>query len=148
MGSDALLGGGGVSILLTPDHYPRILTASVHGTAYRAQQTARLLVMRSLPQNFPPSYFQAWYAHLAPDPVLLRAYRQKTIDWQAFAYAYLCDLEHLPRPAIRADLARWLLTYDSVTLLCCEHAPFGDESLVQCHRRLLRAWLVDDDITF
>ena len=137
-----------MSILLQAGDYPRILTASVYGGGYRQQPTARILVMRSHPQGYQPGYFQAWYDHLAPPPALLRAYRQQALDWHAFAYAYLCELERMPRLAIRADLARWLLTYDTVTLLCCEHAPFGDELLVKCHRRLLRAWLVDDDITF
>jgi uncharacterized protein YeaO (DUF488 family) len=135
-----------VSLLLTPNLYGRIHTASVYSGAFRQEHTARILVMRWYPARIPHGFFHAWDEHLAPDATLLRAYRQHTIAWEELAYEYLTALCRLPLAAVRSECAAWLRTYDSVTLLCCEHAPQGDEAQVRCHRRLLKAWLCDEEL--
>lgn len=97
----------------------------------------------------------AWRPELAPSAGLLRAYRhtdahgQRQVQWPEFARAYLTEIEALPTAFLIAFVTAlgdlpW--HYRVVTLLCCEHAPGGDEALVRCHRRLLRAWLLGEEV--
>lgn len=99
--------------------------------------------------------FHEWWPELAPSPTLLRAYRQTDrfgqhqLSWPAFARAYLDELDHLPlRPLVDflTTLTDMPARYATVTLLCCEHATAADEGRVKCHRRLLRSWLLGQEV--
>jgi hypothetical protein len=75
------------------------------------------------------------------------AHLQHELSWRTFARAYLTELE-CAREGLLADFVDALLEVPAcahgVTLLCGEHAPGGDETRVRCHRRLLRAWLLEE----
>jgi len=93
----------------------------------------------------------AWWPELAPSVSLLNSYRQmdahgqRHIQWPVFASRYLAELGRVPAQVLLAflDLLNTMsCRYTTVILLCCEHATAGDERLVRCHRRLLKAWLL------
>lgn len=96
-----------------------------------------------------------WWPTLAPQVPVLNAYRhldahgQRQIQWPEFARRYLAGLDLLPTQLL-VDLIRSFgvlpSRYKTVTLLCCEHATAADERRVRCHRRLLRHWLLGQDI--
>jgi uncharacterized protein YeaO (DUF488 family) len=99
--------------------------------------------------------FHEWWPELAPSAPLLTAYRtmdaygQRQLVWEKFARAYLAELDALPaRPLLDfiATLNDMPSRYRSVTLLGCEHATAADEGRVKCHRRLLRAWLLGEEV--
>jgi uncharacterized protein YeaO (DUF488 family) len=90
----------------------------------------------------------AWWPELAPSVSLLNSYRhmdahgQRRVPWPVFASRYLAELGQAPTQVLLAflDLLNTMsCRYTTVTLLCCEYATAGDERLVRCHRRLLKA---------
>jgi uncharacterized protein YeaO (DUF488 family) len=93
----------------------------------------------------------AWWPELARSVPLLTGYRQmdahgqRHVQWPVFASRYLAELGRVPTHVLLAFLEllnTMSCRYTTVTLLCCEHATAGDEHLVRCHRRLLKAWLL------
>ncbi len=123
----------------------------------RSADTYSIAVMRFDPRatgrRLPLLY--AWLPMLAPSAALLRGYRTKdqwgvrAVPWQEFARRYLAELDSLPAPVLIAlieALGALPSHYQTVTLLCCEHAPGGDESYVRCLRRLLRSWLLGEEV--
>lgn len=67
---------------------------------------------------------------LAPEPRMLKDYRNKLIDWDRYEYLYM---ESLAKRAVERKVDKFLIT-DSC-LLCSEHKPH------QCHRRLALEYL-------
>jgi uncharacterized protein YeaO (DUF488 family) len=137
-----------MSALFTPDLHGRVVTASCTAPAARAPNTARVLVTSHYPHQAAHGFFHAWWDHLAPAPALSTAYRTGAIAWAEFAYEYLAHLEADGRwwRWVACDVARLLLTHETVCLIGGRHAPDADESRTHCHRRLLWAWLVGADI--
>jgi uncharacterized protein YeaO (DUF488 family) len=99
--------------------------------------------------------FHAWWPELAPSAPLLTAYRtmdrhgQRALSWRDFARSYLTELEAVPTSVLLnlvATLCQMPCRYKTVTFLGCEHAAAADEQRVRCHRRLLRAWLLGQQV--
>jgi uncharacterized protein (DUF488 family) len=67
---------------------------------------------------------------LAPEPGMLRDYRNKTIGWERYQSLYL---ELLARRSVQSMLQPDL--FDGACLLCSEHLPH------HCHRRLALEYL-------
>jgi uncharacterized protein YeaO (DUF488 family) len=93
----------------------------------------------------------AWWPELAPSVPLLNGFRhmdahgQRQVPWTVFVTRYLAELGRVPTQVLFAFLEllnTMSCRYTTVTLLCCEYAPAGDERLVRCHWRLLKAWLL------
>jgi uncharacterized protein YeaO (DUF488 family) len=103
-----------------------------------------VLVVQS--PRFRGSYspFQEWCPGLAPHRTVTAAYEAGTLSWEVFAATYLAELQAFPLilAEARRRVAKLLETHHLVTLLGYARAPGGDESRVQCHRRILRAWLL------
>ncbi len=90
-----------------------------------------------------------WRPDLAPSPMLLGRYQRRELSWRAFATQYLAQFDRAPTATL-VRLVEWLgdipARYPTVTFLCCEPAPGGDEAHVRCHRRLLQAWLLGQQV--
>ncbi len=112
-------------------------------------ESYRIVVMRFPPRDRRLEVDEAWRPDLAPSVGLLGQYRRHQIGWRDFALRYLAQLDSAPVGTI-TRLLDWLgelpARYPTVTFLCCEHAPTGDEGRVLCHRRLLRAWLLAQQV--
>jgi len=80
-------------------------------------------------------------------PIGSRARRGAAVHlgWEAFARCYRAELDALPtRVHMEAvlQLAYWMRTHGSVTLLTHERVVGGDEAHARTQRRLLREWLL------
>lgn len=122
----------------------RLRTGCVYEPQYDA--TYNILVMRHWPRGVRREKTAEWWPFLAPSIELLKARREagSPMTWPIFAAHYLAELEASLTTRYRsyvAQLEQLLQTHTTVTLLCCEHAPNGDERYVLCHRRLLKAHL-------
>lgn len=121
------------------------------GCIYEAvpANTYRILAMRFFPRDRRRFVDHAWRPDLAPSATLLGQYQRGELAWRAFAAQYLAQLDHAPVERV-VQLLEWLgqlpARYPTVTFLCCEHAPGGDETRIRCHRRLLRAWLLGQQV--
>jgi uncharacterized protein YeaO (DUF488 family) len=109
----------------------------------------RMVVMRFFPRGRRCPQYDLWWPDVAPSMPLLMAYLQHELSWRAFAKTYLAELDSA-REGLLADFVDALLEVparaNGVTFLCAEHAPAGNESRVRCHRRLLRAWLLEEPV--
>lgn len=125
------------------------------GCIYESQPLASycLAVMRFDPRRSGRRHvpIHAWWPELAPSVPLLNGYRhmdahgQRSLQWPVFASRYLAELGQMPTQVLLAFLEllnSMSCRYTTVTLLCCEYATAGNERLVRCHRRLLKAWLL------
>jgi uncharacterized protein YeaO (DUF488 family) len=125
----------------------RLRTGSIYTPI--PHETYAAVVMRFYPRDRHRQPNQVWRADLAPTAVLLGQYQRRELGWQQFAQHYLAQLDQQPVDIV-VRLLDWLgdipARFPSVTLLCCERAPGGDESRVLCHRRLLRAWLLGEQV--
>ena len=126
--------------VLSPE---RLRTGSIYGAVPAA--TYRVVVMRFFPLDRRRNTDHKWRPDLAPSWALLGQYQRRELSWRAFAMQYLAQLDRAPAATL-IRLVEWLgdipARYPTVTFLCCEHAPGGDETRIRCHRRLLRAWLL------
>lgn len=89
----------------------------------------RLLVMRLWPRGVRKDAVDAWQKDLAPSEELRRAFVHGALPWEAFAKAYLEEMQ--ARQELIHQLARQARD-QTVTLLC----SCRDEA--RCHRTLLR----------
>lgn len=122
----------------------RLRTGCVYETQY--DDTYSILVMRYWPRRVRRENIAEWWPFLAPSIELLQARRDtgSPMTWPVFAAHYLAELEASLTTRYRSyvpQLEELLQTHPTVTLLCGEHAPDGDERHVLCHRRLLKAHL-------
>jgi uncharacterized protein YeaO (DUF488 family) len=94
--------------------------------------------------------FHATCSAVAPSIALYRAYRFGALTWYDFALRYLAELD-AKRDSALAQFVEQLCAvparYGGVLLLGFRQAPGGNEALVRCPRRLLRAWLLDQVVT-
>jgi uncharacterized protein YeaO (DUF488 family) len=125
----------------------RLHTGSIY--APLPSDTYRVVVMRFPPRDRRRACDHVWRPDLAPTVSLLGQYQRRELAWRAFAAHYLAQLDQQPVDVV-VRLLEWLgdipARFPSVTLLCCERAPGGDESRVLCHRRLLHAWLLGEQV--
>lgn len=121
------------------------------GSIYEAvlADTYSVVVMRFRPRDRRRNVDHVWRPDLAPSMHLLGLYQRRQLTWAQFAARYLAQLDRTPVEML-VQLLEWLgdipARYPSVTFLCCEHAPGGDERQVRCHRRLLRSWLLGEAV--
>lgn len=131
--------------VLTPE---RIRTGSIYEAV--PADTYRVVAMRFWPRDRRRNVDHVWRPDLAPSMHLLGLYQRRQLTWAQFAARYLAQLDRAPAEVL-LQLIDWLgeipARYPTVTFLCCEHAPGGDERLVHCHRRLLRAWLLGEAVS-
>jgi len=120
----------------------RIRTGSVYCPYPRTLY--RVLVSRTLKFSRHPCHYQEWAPGLAPHADLEAAYASGQLSWEEFAKRYMQRLQAFPwlLAEARARIASVLTRYPIVLLLGPE--PAQDEASVQCHRRLLRAWLLGE----
>ncbi|MDE0267059.1 MAG: DUF488 family protein, partial [Thaumarchaeota archaeon] len=97
----------------------------------------RILVTRYHPRGVKRSKYDAWDRSLAPRAKLLKAYKDKDLEWADFERRPLQELRASPDSvsSIR-ELHACSRTHD-ITLLCYE--PAGRP----CHRRLLKKIIGD-----
>lgn len=125
-------------------------TGSVYDWVLHDAPTVRVLVMRYWPRGIGRVAVHEWLPWLAPSHDLLRVEQKQTLSWTTFADCYREELDSNLGAAgrtevlARLDQLRRMHQLPTVTLLCGERAPAGDERLVACHRRLLRDWLLDE----
>jgi uncharacterized protein YeaO (DUF488 family) len=119
------------------------------GCLYAAQpaDAYALLVMPCLPHATKRhNVYHRLCVSIAPSSGLYTAYRTHTLSWQDFALRYLAELD-AKRDGALARFVEQLCAvparYWGVLLLGFRQAPGGNEALVRCPRRLLRAWLLD-----
>jgi uncharacterized protein YeaO (DUF488 family) len=89
--------------------------------------------------------YQAWWRELAPSLALLHAAPTEDSRRDEFARAYRTELGALPLSSwYRAllQLAEWLRTYPTVTLLSYERVPSCLERQTVTQRSVLRTWLL------
>lgn len=127
------------------------------------RDTFGLLVTRMRPQRGVQAVIHDAWADLAPSGLLLtgrtrggargnggghgRLGARVHLGWDGFAAAYRAELDARPardRLEVLLQLAWWLKTSATVTLLSCERAPDGDEARVRSQRRVLGAWLLGE----
>lgn len=128
----------------------RLRTGCVYETQYDATYT--ILVMRHWPRGVRREKIAEWWPFLAPSIELLHARRNtgSPMTWPVFAANYLAELQASLTTRYHsyvAQIEQLLQTHKTVTLLCCEHAPNGDERYVLCHRRLLKTHLFGETPT-
>jgi uncharacterized protein YeaO (DUF488 family) len=125
----------------------RLHTGSIYAPV--PHETYAAVVMRFYPRDRRGQADHVWRPDLAPTATLLGQYQRRELGWREFARHYLAQLDQQPVDAV-VRLLEWLgdipARFPSVTLLCCERAPGGDECRVLCHRRLLRAWLLGEQV--
>lgn len=111
----------------------RIVTKRIYDPSDPSDGT-RVLIMRLWPRGIRKERVDRWLKELGPVKELLRAFLDKTIDWEGYTPRYLAGLE---RPEAQAAIAevRALAEQGRVTLLC----GCADER--HCHRSLLSAYL-------
>jgi uncharacterized protein YeaO (DUF488 family) len=106
-----------------------------------------LLVMPGAPNGTKRhNTYHATCTAVAPSSALYTAYRSGALTWHDFTWRYLAELD-ANRDGALAQFVEQLCTvparYRGVLLLGIRQAPGGNEALVRCPRRLLRAWLLD-----
>ena len=106
-----------------------------------------LLVMPGAPNGIKRhNTYHATCTAVAPTSALYAAYRSGGLTWHDFALRYLVELD-AKRDGALAQFVEQLCAvparYGGVLLLGFRQAPGGNEALVRCPRRLLRAWLLN-----
>lgn len=127
---------------LVPDLAERLLTGCLHDPA--PPRTYPVLITRTRPRHCTVQY-HAWWRELAPSTALLHTTSPEDSRREHFARVYRAELDALPlRAWYRAllQLAEWLHTYPTVTLLSYERVPSSLERQTITQRRVLRAWLL------
>jgi uncharacterized protein YeaO (DUF488 family) len=127
---------------LVPDLAERLLTGCLHDPA--PPRTFPVLITRTRPRRCAVQH-QAWWRELAPSLALLHTTSSEDSRRENFAHTYRAELDALPLHAwYRAllQLAQWLYTYPSVTLLSYECVPslLEHQTITQCS--VLRTWLL------
>jgi uncharacterized protein YeaO (DUF488 family) len=119
------------------------------GCLYAAQpaDAYAVLVMPCLPDATKRhNTYHRLYISVAPSSGLYASYRAHTLSWQDFALRYLAELD-AKREGALAQFVEQLCAvparHRGVLLLGFRQAPGGNETVVRCPRRLLRAWLLD-----
>jgi uncharacterized protein YeaO (DUF488 family) len=114
-----------------------IRTACVRDAA-SAADGHRLLITRYWPRGLTKAAVAAeWQPALAPSRELIQAFKRGQIDWRTFAARFRQEMRS-PAAQAALDELRVRSRELTVTLLCECRAPDGDESAIQCHRRLVR----------
>jgi uncharacterized protein YeaO (DUF488 family) len=127
---------------LVPDLAERLLTGCLRAPA--PPRTYPVLITRTRPKRCTAQY-QTWWRELAPSIALLHTAPSEDSRREAFARAYRAELDALPLHTwYRAllQLAEWLHTYPSVTLLSHERVLPLLERQTVTQRSVLRAWLL------
>ena len=127
---------------LVPDLGERLLTGCLHDLV--PPRTYPVLITRMRPKRCAVQY-HAWWRELAPSLALLQTTSLEVSRRETFAHAYRAELDALPlRAWYRAllQLAEWLHTYPTVTLLSYERVPHLLEQQTITQRSVLRTWLL------
>jgi uncharacterized protein YeaO (DUF488 family) len=128
---------------LVPDLGKRLLTGCLHDPA--PPRTYPVLITRTRPKRCAVQY-QAWWRECAPSMALLHATPPEDSRRETFAHAYRAELDALPlRAWYRAllQLAEWLHTSPTVTLISYERVPALLERRTVTQRSVLRSWLLN-----
>lgn len=128
-------------------------TKSVHSPIEPDIDGLRILATRLRGRGLPSSRYDVWMASLGPSEQLLRRVQRGRIGWPAFRREYLKELtlsdaidrrnrlirNHGQKFTLR--LIKRLARDGNVTLLC--HCA---EDTQQCHRHVLRAYILSNRI--
>jgi uncharacterized protein YeaO (DUF488 family) len=127
---------------IVPELANRLLTGCLRDAP--PPLTFPVLVTRTRPKCCAARY-QAWWRELAPSMALLHTTTLEGSTRDGFARAYRAELDALPLHAwyhALLQLAEWLHTYPTVTLLSYERVPASLERQTLTQRSVLRAWLL------
>jgi hypothetical protein len=127
---------------------PRLHTASLYDSEVWTTDTIRLVVLKRTPPQFRSPYGPYQFTmcgNLAPEPGLRQALRLGMLPWAEFAQCYLAFLRSQSRMALWRDILMPALSHaPSVTFLGLERTE--DEATVLCHRRMLRPWVLGEEV--